>query len=276
MINTNRWAFAAFNHVLLAGAFCASSACGALAEPITYKFTVQGPGQSQVAGVVGFDGTLGGQPIGGGDDLITFTFVGDTSNVQPFAVPGAQGFVNAIGTGSFSVADLNNGQVVAKGTFLPGDGIFVSVDDLNGGIGFGSLYNPPGGDSDHPFPGDATYPLGLRFDAATTQYDLQSEIGIIGSGSQSCAGFPNACIPPPILDTTAGDLVLAASDTPPGGSGAQYSTFGTFVAEFPTVTPPPPPAPVPEPSTWAMMLIGFAGLGYAGYRQSKRVSPVHA
>ena len=29
---------------------------------------------------------------------------------------------------------------------------------------------------------------------------------------------------------------------------------------------------VPEPSTWAMMLIGFAGLGYAGYRQTKRAS----
>jgi hypothetical protein len=27
---------------------------------------------------------------------------------------------------------------------------------------------------------------------------------------------------------------------------------------------------VPEPSTWAMMLIGFAGLGFAAYRQSKK------
>lgn len=26
---------------------------------------------------------------------------------------------------------------------------------------------------------------------------------------------------------------------------------------------------VPEPSTWAMMLVGFAGLGYAGYRRSR-------
>jgi hypothetical protein len=26
---------------------------------------------------------------------------------------------------------------------------------------------------------------------------------------------------------------------------------------------------VPEPSTWAMMLIGFAGLGYAGYRSTR-------
>jgi len=27
---------------------------------------------------------------------------------------------------------------------------------------------------------------------------------------------------------------------------------------------------VPEPSTWALMLLGFAGLGFAGYRRSKR------
>ena len=27
---------------------------------------------------------------------------------------------------------------------------------------------------------------------------------------------------------------------------------------------------VPEPSTWAMMLLGFAGLGFAGYRTSRR------
>jgi hypothetical protein len=26
---------------------------------------------------------------------------------------------------------------------------------------------------------------------------------------------------------------------------------------------------VPEPSTWAMMLLGFAGLGFAGYRKSR-------
>jgi hypothetical protein len=27
---------------------------------------------------------------------------------------------------------------------------------------------------------------------------------------------------------------------------------------------------VPEPATWAMMLVGFAGLGFAGYRRTKR------
>jgi uncharacterized membrane protein len=29
---------------------------------------------------------------------------------------------------------------------------------------------------------------------------------------------------------------------------------------------------VPEPSTWAMMLLGFAGLGFAGYRSLRRIS----
>jgi hypothetical protein len=28
---------------------------------------------------------------------------------------------------------------------------------------------------------------------------------------------------------------------------------------------------VPEPSTWTMLLLGFAGLGYAGYRRTKSV-----
>ena len=27
---------------------------------------------------------------------------------------------------------------------------------------------------------------------------------------------------------------------------------------------------VPEPFTWAMMLVGFAGLGFAGYRSTRR------
>jgi hypothetical protein len=26
---------------------------------------------------------------------------------------------------------------------------------------------------------------------------------------------------------------------------------------------------VPEPSTWAMLLLGFAGLGFIGYRRNK-------
>jgi hypothetical protein len=33
---------------------------------------------------------------------------------------------------------------------------------------------------------------------------------------------------------------------------------------------------VPEASTWAMMLLGFAGLGFAGYRQARKARPASA
>jgi hypothetical protein len=36
------------------------------------------------------------------------------------------------------------------------------------------------------------------------------------------------------------------------------------------------PVRVPEPSTWAMMLAGFAGLGLAGYRRAKALGPMSA
>ena len=34
------------------------------------------------------------------------------------------------------------------------------------------------------------------------------------------------------------------------------------------------PSPVPEPSTWAMMLLGFVGLGFASYRGAKKRAAV--
>jgi hypothetical protein len=32
----------------------------------------------------------------------------------------------------------------------------------------------------------------------------------------------------------------------------------------------------PEPSTWAMMLLGFVGLGFHGYRHARKASAVSA
>ena len=33
---------------------------------------------------------------------------------------------------------------------------------------------------------------------------------------------------------------------------------------------------IPEPSTWAMMLLGFAGLGFVGYRRSRKAVSIAA
>ncbi len=43
------------------------------------------------------------------------------------------------------------------------------------------------------------------------------------------------------------------------------SSTGGFFSAFSTVA-----VAVPEPSTWAMLLIGFGAIGYAGYRSAQK------
>jgi uncharacterized membrane protein len=52
----------------------------------------------------------------------------------------------------------------------------------------------------------------------------------------------------------------------PGSTGSiaqSINDTGQVVGVSAGATPPP----VPEPSTWAMMLVGFAGLAFTGYRR---------
>jgi hypothetical protein len=78
---------------------------------------------------------------------------------------------------------------------------------------------------------------------------------------------------------TGHDLVLAGAD----GSGNQFSPAGnqsvtiSGIGEFQTIQFSSSAnafefslASVPEPSTWAMMVLGFAGLGYAAFRQNAK------
>jgi hypothetical protein len=63
------------------------------------------------------------------------------------------------------------------------------------------------------------------------------------------------------------------------GNGPGDAVFGVAVANADTalnyvsggVT-----ASTPEPSTWAMMILGFAGLGFAGYRASRKATAIAA
>jgi hypothetical protein len=50
----------------------------------------------------------------------------------------------------------------------------------------------------------------------------------------------------------------------PRGDSVGFTIFGG----------PARPLPFPETSTWAMMLIGFAGLGYASYRSTRRTAAI--
>lgn len=64
-----------------------------------------------------------------------------------------------------------------------------------------------------------------------------------------------------ITNTTDPGYLIAFVTSTPFGS-VVFTTPAASDFEFAVV------AGVPEPSTWAMMLVGFAGLGYAGYRRS--------
>ena len=89
--------------------------------------------------------------------------------------------------------------------------------------------------------------------------DLSSD-DILDSVSASFASYD--------LKTSIGPIV-GSSEIDPGSS---FPTTGgafvlTSVGESATFTAAT--SAIPEPSTWAMMLIGFAGLGYAGYRRAR-------
>jgi PEP-CTERM motif len=55
-----------------------------------------------------------------------------------------------------------------------------------------------------------------------------------------------------------------------GGFSAPTGSFS------PTVFGPTLETTIPEPSTWAMMLLGFVGLGYAGYRAGQKGTLRHS
>jgi hypothetical protein len=66
----------------------------------------------------------------------------------------------------------------------------------------------------------------------------------------------------PGSNETGAHLAFATDTTPDDFHGA--------VIDHIALTETPPVTPVPELSTWAMLALGFAGLGYAAFRRSRR------
>jgi PEP-CTERM motif len=87
-------------------------------------------------------------------------------------------------------------------------------------------------------------------------------------------GFPfnPACVPQnPPATTSNYALTYQLGPTPYGGDN--YEELVNFELLYRDVTVQ---LSVPEPSTWAMMLIGFAGLGFLGYRISRKAVSIAA
>ena len=66
-----------------------------------------------------------------------------------------------------------------------------------------------------------------------------------------------------LVDNTFSHGQFALYDTDAAMSFSNFTVSGSLVS-----------GAVPEPSTWAMMLLGFAGLGFMAYRRTKKGAAV--
>jgi hypothetical protein len=80
--------------------------------------------------------------------------------------------------------------------------------------------------------------------------------------------------------TIGGGVLVDLFDNGVGAfSGIDYGGFGVVVANHDVAldyVSAGVAASTPEPSTWAMMVLGFAGLGFAGYRGSHKAAVIAA
>jgi len=84
---------------------------------------------------------------------------------------------------------------------------------------------------------------------------LQSGLISTGNIASLCCGYD----PVSVFGSGITDLMIG------NGSGGNYSwEFGVGQVSY--------TSGVPEASTWVMMLAGFAGLGFVGYRRNKVVN----
>ena len=143
-----------------------------------------------------------------------------------------------------------------------------------------SLTGPAPGLGGVPFPGSGTITATLT--SSPGVWDIDTITGMV-NGSEITGtstfrsadnqlftnGFAFVSTTGISFDTVGGDMVNIFSffgqGTPPTGNAyAELSTLGGFGVGTFTLTA------VPEPATWAMRLIGFAGLGVAGYCASQK------
>jgi hypothetical protein len=158
--------------------------------------------------------------------FVTVVANGDTSTITPFSVPGASGYKNSVGPASVSVG-LNSG-VHLSDTLLPGQ-IFVSVDQTNGGAGFGSSFSP-------------TYPAATYGGSADyAHYALDTDF--YAQGFSGFCPVLSVCSDGAPLHTVSGSDFLITFPFRPN-----FSVFSS------TVTP------IPEPATAALMLVGLGAL----------------
>jgi hypothetical protein len=248
--------------ICLAMAALAALTCAASAEASTVRLAVSGNGITANITLTHGADPHAGPLFGTGTNPSGPGFVGLADPTNALSVTGA--------VGTFSDANLGLSNVAITG--------FVANNYL------------PHFDNDQTIPYSFSWYTGTGFPAAPSSTLLSYDnLFYTGSGAPiTCLGVPAGGVIDDygVLMTLAnGDAFDVWSD---GGSGDMI--YGAAVATSSKIIDYQDPFPgnpawdgpaaatnlsvtvVPEPSTWAMMILGFAGLGFAGYRSSRKTA----
>jgi hypothetical protein len=112
--------------------------------------------------------------------------------------------------------------------------------------------------------------ISFTYSSSSRSYELTSAASIVNAGTAAGISAVGSLVGKEMIIEGSAGAVPFFDWTPifffSGGAGPDLEdALGSF--KFTRVT-----GAVPEPSTWAMMLLGFAGLCYAGYRKTRQAA----
>lgn len=172
-----------------------------------------------------------------------------------------------IGSGTPSLIDIKAGQATSLATLTPGALGFGVMSAGYGGAGEPSTYQASADFSFTPAASEELY-LILVSDAFSGVGFDKLELKIDAGGTLSDYVF-----------TSLGEAGMFFTDNKLDlGALAGGSPFDVDLSYSLTASEPGAgfgfayDSAVPEPSTWALMLLGFVGLGVAGYRRARKFS----
>lgn len=191
----------------------------------------------------------------------TVSVTGDTTSSLKYVIDLATGVSfhanhsSSSGTGTFLYFDVTDGG---------GNPITVTLDGTTSGTIGGKTwsYNPPvSGDIK---PGTGNFPGTDNFSVTCTNATSGKICGSPLEFTVSGGSVAN----PLVIGAPVGEAIAFVADLSISGMcGDLTCKAGTgLVGSGPGISTRM--STVPEPSTWAMMLIGFVGLGYAAYRKT--------
>ena len=212
----------------------------------TINFSFSGGGVS-ASGALTYDpsssdGISGGNPI----TSISGVFSDSTLGLSDVAITGLVPPTNP-NTAPARLAGTSPYPVAMRYFFVAG-GIFAPGQPVAPFLSYDNLYYPNGAPVvcvGYPGAGQVLDPYGILF-------SINADGSTVG-------------VPGDVVDLFGNGIGFGGFGLGLADANQQYDYVGGGIT-----------LSVPEPSTWAMMVLGFAGLGFAGYRKQRKDVPVAA